>query len=81
MYRSPIVENKSTAEFFANKFSPCGPMITPEMIKPIIPGMFIFLSKIGDSKIMKSIREKINIGLLSGKSNSCIKFLKNSIIM
>jgi hypothetical protein len=56
-------------------------MITPEMINPIIPGIFIFFNKIGDNKIMKSINEKINTGLLSGNSNSCKKCLKNSIIV
>ena len=77
MYKRPIVENKSTAEFFARILSPCGPMITPEIISPIIPGIFIFFSKIGDNRIMKSIKEKINTGLLSGNSNSCKKCLKN----
>lgn len=45
MYKSPIVENKSTAEFLARMFNPCGPMITPEIISPMIPGILIFLVK------------------------------------
>ncbi|MNS30236.1 hypothetical protein D3C72_622610 [compost metagenome] len=80
IYKSPIVENKSTAEFFAKIFNPCGPIITPEIISPIIPGILIFLSKIGESRIIKSINEKINTGLLKGNSNSCNRCLKNSII-
>ena len=80
MYRSPIVEKRSTAEFFAKIFKPCGPIITPEIISPIIPGILIFLSKIGESRIIKSINEKINTGLLKGNSNSCNRCLKNSII-
>jgi len=74
------VENKSTAEFFARIFNPCGPMITPEMISPIIPGIFSFLSKMGDRRIINKIKEKISTGLIRGKLNSCIKCSKSLFI-
>lgn len=70
MYNKPIVENRSTAEFFSNKFKPCGPIITPEMINPIIPGILIRLSRIGESKIIKRISAKMSTGLLNGVSKA-----------
>jgi hypothetical protein len=57
-----MVENKSMAEFFSSIFRPCGPMITPEIIRPIIPGIFSFFNKIGESKMISRINEKIRIG-------------------
>jgi len=66
MYNKPIVENKSTAEFFASMFKPGGPMITPDIISPIIPGIFSLLSKIGDSSMMNNTNEKTSTGFFSG---------------
>ena len=73
IYNNPMVENKSTAEFFANKFKPCGPTKTPDRMRPIIPGIFNFLSNIGESKIINNTSEKTNTGFFNGNSNSCIK--------
>jgi len=70
IYSKPMVENKSTAEFFSNQFNPCGPMIIPEMINPIIPGTLIGLRRMGESRIMKRTREKMSTGLVSGASNA-----------
>ena len=80
IYSKPMVENRSTAEFFSRIFSPCGPIMTPEIIKPIIPGIFNFRSRIGESKIISRIKEKINTGFPSGNSNSWIKCSKKSVI-
>jgi len=66
IYKSPMVENKSTAEFFARMFRPCGPMMTPEMINPMIPGMFNRFNKMGDSNMINRINEKIKTGFFNG---------------
>ena len=68
-----MVEKSSTAEFFSKILRPCGPMMTPDMINPIIPGMFNLFNKMGESKIIKRISEKINTGFERGSSNSCIR--------
>jgi hypothetical protein len=62
-----MVENKSTAEFFAKIFNPFGPTIKPEIINPIMPGMFNFLSNNGENRMIESMRAKIKTGLLNGK--------------
>ena len=68
-----MVENSSTAEFFAKTFNPCGPIIVPETINPIMPGILIFLRRIGDKRMINRMVEKIRTGFLSGKSNSTSK--------
>jgi hypothetical protein len=66
MYNKPMVENRSTAEFFWMRNNPCGPIIIPEIIRPIIPGILNLLRIIGASKIIKRIREKMSTELLKG---------------
>jgi hypothetical protein len=80
IYRSPIVEKRSIAEFCSRIFKLWGPIITPDMINPIIPGILNRLSSIGESRIINSINENINTGFVSGRENSCIKWLKKSVI-
>lgn len=70
MYNKPIVENKSTAEFLSKRFKPCGPMSTPDKMSPIIPGILMRRSRIGDSKMIKRTRENISTGFVSGVSNA-----------
>ncbi|MNT12365.1 hypothetical protein D3C86_1744480 [compost metagenome] len=67
------MENRSTAEFFSNQFNPCGPMTTPEIIKPIIPGTLIERNKIGDNKIINKTSAKMSTGLFKGASKACDK--------
>ena len=72
MYNNPIVENNLTEPSDSRSFSPIilkplGPMITPEIINPMIEGILIFLSKMGDKRMMKRISEKINTGFFKGK--------------
>ena len=67
MYKSPIVANNLTEPsgsmvFFPIRPKPIGPIKTPERIRPIIAGIFTFLKTIGESKIIKSISEKISTG-------------------
>ena len=54
--------------------------MTPEMIKPIIPGIFNLLSRMGDNRMINKINENISTGLPNGNSNSCIKCLKKSVM-
>ena len=62
IYNSPIVENRSTAEFFSRILKPYGPIITPAIISPIIPGIFNLFSRIGDNRIINKISENISTG-------------------
>jgi hypothetical protein len=64
------VEKRSTAEFLARIFRPCGPMMTPEIIRPIIPGIFNLFRSMGDNRIMNRIKEKTSTGFSRGKLNS-----------
>jgi hypothetical protein len=80
IYNKPMVENNSIAEFFARRFNPCGPTITPEIINPMMPGIFNFLINIGERRIIRSINEKTSTGLFKGNSNPCIKLSKYSDI-
>jgi len=45
---------------------PKGPIITPDIINPIIPGILTLRRRIGDRSIINNINEKISTGLLSG---------------
>jgi hypothetical protein len=67
-----MVEKRSTALFFSRKLKPKGPMITPEMISPIIPGILNFRNKIGAKSIINRINEKTRTGFDNGRVNSCI---------
>ena len=66
IYSNPIVENKSIADVFSKTFNPCGPINTPEMINPMIPGILSFFNTIGDNRMINKINEKINIGFFRG---------------
>jgi hypothetical protein len=81
MYKRPIVENSSMAEFFSRILSPNGPITTPEIINPIIPGIFNFLSRMGDNRIIKRIKENISTGFSNGNSNSCPRCSKKSFML
>ena len=72
MYKSPISE-KSLIEPLPGFSSsapinpiPLGPMITPEIIKPIMEGILNFLRTIGESKMINNIAEKIRTSLCHG---------------
>ncbi len=62
-----MVENNSTAELLRMMFKAFGPMSTPEMIRPMMLGMFILLRITGASKMINKIIEKINTGFSSGR--------------
>jgi hypothetical protein len=47
-------------------FNPKGPMTAPEMISPMMLGMFSFRSNTGASRIMARINENISTGFWSG---------------
>jgi hypothetical protein len=66
MYNNPMVENKSTALFFSRMFNPNGPIITPEIISPIIPGILSFCNKIGANRMISRINAKTNTGFENG---------------
>jgi hypothetical protein len=66
MYSNPMVEKSLIAEFCSMRYRPCGPMIVPEIIKPIIPGILNRFNSTGASKMMSRIRENMRTGLLNG---------------
>lgn len=71
IYNKPIVENNFTdpsdsSNFSPIKLNPFGPTMTPEIINPMMDGILIFLSKMGDSSMIKRISEKINTGFFKG---------------
>ena len=66
MYRSPIVEKRSIAEFLAIRFKPCGPMMTPARINPIIPGILMLLNISGAKRIINRMTEKTRTELWNG---------------
>jgi hypothetical protein len=70
MYNSPIVEKRSTAEFFCMRKKPLGPTIIPEMISPMIPGILNRLKTSGTRRIIKRITEKIRTEFVNGVWNS-----------
>jgi hypothetical protein len=61
-----MVEKSSTAEFFLIRYNPCGPIIAPETIKPIIPGILKRLKNNGIKRIIKRITEKIRTEFSNG---------------
>jgi hypothetical protein len=78
IYRSPIVENNfidpSDSSVFAPiKPSPCGPIMRPDKMRPMIPGILNFRNTMGESKIMNSKIENTRTGFFNGNSNSCNK--------
>lgn len=81
IYSSPIVENKSTALFFAKRLKPNGPITTPEMINPMIPGICSLRRNMGAKSIINKINEKIRTGFFNGNTNSCPKCAINSFIL
>jgi hypothetical protein len=73
MYNKPINENNSIASLFAMMLKPNGPIMTPEIIKPIMPGILSFRRRTGERRMMNRITEKTRIKLLKGNLNSSIK--------
>jgi len=72
MYSNPMVENNLTEPSDSRSFSPIklnpfGPTITPEIINPIMEGILILRSKIGDKSMIKRMSEKINTGFFKGR--------------
>ena len=66
-----MVEKSLIQPSAANEFSPItpkpfGPIIIPDNIKPMMPGILMRRRTIGDKRIIKSIKEKTNTGLVSG---------------
>jgi hypothetical protein len=80
IYNKPIVEKRSTAEFFSRRLKPKGPIRTPDIISPIIPGIFNLFNRIGERRMINKINENSRTGLVRGKLKSSEKFLKKSVM-
>jgi hypothetical protein len=66
MYKRPMVEKRSTAEFFRIRKRPSGPMITPERISPMIPGIFNLEKISGRNKMINKMMENISTEFVNG---------------
>jgi hypothetical protein len=62
-----LTEPSDSRSFSPIKLNPFGPTITPEIISPIMEGILILLSKMGDKSMMKRMSEKINTGFFKGR--------------
>jgi hypothetical protein len=67
MVANNLIDPSGSIVFFPSNPKPSGPIITPEIISPIIAGILTLRRMMGESKIMKSISEKINTGFWSGR--------------
>jgi hypothetical protein len=67
MVANNLIDPSGSIVFFPSSPKPSGPIKTPERIKPMMAGILTLRRIMGDSKIMKSISEKINTGFWSGR--------------
>lgn len=65
-----MVEKSSMASLLSKILNPWGPMMTPDMINPMTPGIFNLRNTKGDSRMINRITEKKRTGLEMGSSNS-----------
>ena len=66
MVEKSLIQPSAASVFSPIIPRPLGPMIIPDKISPIMPGIRMRRKRIGDNKIIKSINEKTNTGLVSG---------------
>jgi hypothetical protein len=71
IYNKPIVEKSLMEPSDSRAFSPIsprplGPIITPEIINPIIAGILIFLRRMGDKRMINSNKENTKTGFFKG---------------
>jgi hypothetical protein len=62
------------------KRRPFGPIIIPDIINPIIEGIRTFLRRIGESRMIKSNKEKTRTGFFIGMMNAAKKCSKKYLI-
>jgi hypothetical protein len=72
IYKRPMVENNLIDPSDSIVFIPiipnaCGPIITPEIIKPMMDGIFILRNKIGERRMIKSKIENKSTGFFNGR--------------
>jgi hypothetical protein len=67
MVENNLTEPSDSRSFSPIKLNPFGPTITPEIINPIMEGILILRSKIGDKSMIKRMSEKINTGFFKGR--------------
>jgi hypothetical protein len=80
MVENNFIEPSDSIVFSPINRSPFGPMIIPEIINPIIEGIRTFLRRIGESRMMKSNKEKTSTGFLIGIMNAAKKCSKKYFI-
>lgn len=75
-----LIQPSEAKEFSPITPRPLGPIMIPDKINPMIPGILNFLNKIGESKMMKSIRENTKTGFVNGNLNSLIRCSRKTFI-
>jgi len=67
------------AELFSIILKPKGPIIIPEIISPIMPGILIF-PRTGEKRIINKIMANIRTGFCKGRENCSSNKLRKSFI-
>ena len=67
MYKRPVLDNNSKLFVDSIICVACGPIKTPEIIKPIIPGILKRLNNSGENKIINKVSAKIKTGFFTGR--------------
>jgi hypothetical protein len=80
MVENSLIEPSDSIVFSPMSRRPFGPIITPEIINPIIEGILTFLNKIGDSRIINNKSEKTRTGFFIGILKAARKCSKKYLI-
>ena len=67
MYNKPVLDNSSKLLVDSMIWSEFGPIKTPAIIKPIIPGILNRLNKSGENKIINNVNARIRTGFFTGR--------------
>ena len=67
IYNKPVFDNNSKLVVDSMMCKKLGPIITPEIIKPIIPGIRKRLNNNGEKRIIRSINARIKTEFFKGK--------------
>jgi hypothetical protein len=66
MVENSLIEPSDSIVFSPINLNPFGPMMTPEIIRPMIEGILTLRKKIGDSRIINNSKEKTSTGFFIG---------------
>jgi hypothetical protein len=67
IYNKPVFESSSKLLVDSIIWRELGPIIIPEIIKPIIPGILNLLNRSGENKIIRRVSARIKTGFFTGR--------------